>query len=123
MMSFAHRYPRFMVDLPVAFFQAEGMLSGRCSDISATGMRTLFPRVVERNSRGRIVVCHAGRSLDLEARVVYSGSESSGLEFVCDTPELQEVVSNFIAAVAESRQRGVLLSMSTRCRIESGEFR
>ncbi len=123
MTQFAYRYPRFMIDLPVDFIQPEGTLSGRSSDISSTGIKALFPRPLERNSRGRIVVSYAGRSIDLQARVVYSGSESSGLEFVCETPEQQDTISNLIDAVAECQHRGVVISMSSRCRVESGQFR
>lgn len=111
MHQFAYRYPRFMIELPVDFIQEDQTLSGRCSDISAAGMKILFPHALEKNASGRIVFCFAGRSMDIPARVVYTGSQSSGLEFVRETDEQQKAVSELIDALSGGQQRGVLVVM------------
>ncbi|MGC9199495.1 MAG: PilZ domain-containing protein [Acidobacteriaceae bacterium] len=120
MYSFTYRHPRFMVDLPVDFIHAEQTVTGRCADISAAGIRIRFPHALERNLCGRLILRYAGRAIDLQARVVYTGSESSGLEFVCETSEQSEAVSELIDAVAGSQPRGVVLTMDRRWRMEAG---
>ncbi len=121
MHQFAYRYPRFMIDLPVEFVQEDQTLSGRCSDISAAGMKILFPHALEKDASGRIVFSFAGRSMDIPARVVYTGSQSSGLEFVRETSEQQKAISELIDTLAGGQQRGVVIVMDRGWGDEVGE--
>ncbi len=120
MYAFTYRHPRFMVDLPVDFIHAEGTVTGRCADISETGIKIRFPHALERNVCGKVLLRYAGRLIDMRARVVYTGSACSGLEFVCETSEQHEAVSELIDAVARSQPRGVVLTVDRRSRMEGG---
>jgi PilZ domain len=108
MQRFEFRHPRFSVDLPVQFSIANEMLAGRCTEISTNGMRLELRHDVEPGCCGTVFLHYQNRTIKLNARVAYTASAQSGLEFLCDSTVERDAVAHLVASLTAPRPRRLM---------------
>jgi hypothetical protein len=105
MQRFEYRHPRFSVDLPAQFSIANETLAARCTDISVKGLRLHLLHAIAPGSRGTLTVRCQNQTIALNARVVRTSSEHSGLEFLCDSTAQQSSVAQLVASLTAPHLR------------------
>jgi hypothetical protein len=100
MQKFTYRTPRHPVDLPVRLKVAGGMVSGRCREISAEGLRIELNQSLPADYEGRILLSHRNLELDLRVQVAHTGAQD-GLKFIFESDKQRSDVARLIASLAE----------------------
>jgi hypothetical protein len=105
MRKFVYRAPRFPVDLLVQLTFEDLTVAARCREISKDGLVLEALKHPLPNTSGKVAVNHKGMTIELEARVVRSESESDGLEFIYRSEAERKEMARFVASVAETKNR------------------
>jgi hypothetical protein len=79
------RAPRFDLNLPVRFFSTDGLATGHCVNVSATGMLVAFDRPVDFWLEGELDFFIEDRHFSIKARVVRTDIRDAGLLFHVDS--------------------------------------
>lgn len=96
MRKFDYRAPRFPVDLWVRVTLKGDSWEGRCTEISAEGMRLTSQEPLAVDALGSVQVTYKGITLAVPVRVIHCSSECDGLQFVCNSDEQREDVVRFV---------------------------
>jgi hypothetical protein len=73
------RAPRFDLNMPVRFFSTDGLATGHCVNVSATGMLVAFDGPVDFWLEGELDFFIEDRHFSIKARVVRTDIRDAGL--------------------------------------------
>jgi PilZ domain len=96
MRKFDYRAPRFPVDLSVRVTLNANTCVGRCTEISAEGMRVTTREPLSVDFIGSVQVTYKSITLAVPVRVVHCGTGCDGLQFLCESDEQREDVARFV---------------------------
>jgi PilZ domain len=96
MRKFDYRAPRFPVDLSVRVTLKGETCVGRCTEISAEGMRVTTSEPLSVESVGSVQVTYKSFTLAVPVRVVHCGTDCDGLQFLCESDEQRDDVARFV---------------------------
>ena len=97
MQRFQYRNPRFKVSVPLDIYLTPGIpLHGRCIDISAEGIGAELEQQIPIGRSFRLKLSVDGNSLNLEARVAYTGRKHCGMVFQFSSDKERTLVSKLL---------------------------
>ena len=79
--TFVSRSPRFGLDLPIRFFSQDGLATGRCVDVSESGLLGAFDRPLGVWTSGELTASLGDESVSVKARVARVDGRNAGLSF------------------------------------------
>jgi hypothetical protein len=91
------RAPRFDLDLPIRFFSTDGMIVGRCVNISESGIRGTFDSPVDVWLEGDLSFQVDGQYLGIRARVVRADGRDAGLWFRINSETDKSIIAKLLA--------------------------
>ena len=100
MRRFVYRAARYTVDFPVFLHLGDLVLTGRCKEMSAEGMRVDFDEIPPQNSLGTVNFQYDDLVLDLPVRVAHSASISGGLKFLYKSKQQRDLVTHMVSRLA-----------------------
>jgi len=100
---------RFDLNLPIRFHCSDGMITGHCVNISASGMLAVFDRKVDIWQEGEVSAFSGERHLIIEARVARIDGRDIGLHFKIVSEDDQNTIRRLLS-LAHERERAMLLS-------------
>jgi len=103
MRKFRFRAPRFPVDLPVSVMQDGATRPGRCLEISVEGMKVKLEDRFAPNSDGSVEIHIDELQMEIPFRVIYSESNTRGLEFAFETRKQKQAAASLVSALLAPR--------------------
>jgi hypothetical protein len=97
MPSHQDRAPRFDLNLPIRFFSPDGMVSGRCVNVSESGIRITFDRPIDIWLEGDLSFLIGTQYVSIKARVVRVDGRDAGLWFHIHSEADKSVITQLLA--------------------------
>ncbi|HVT99196.1 MAG TPA: PilZ domain-containing protein [Acidobacteriaceae bacterium] len=101
MHKFTYRSPRFAVDFPVQLALDEGVIAGRCKEISTDGMQLELRRPLPADFYGLVCLSWQNVHLELQVRLAHTGTKQEALRFVFASEKERAAVADLVARLAD----------------------
>jgi len=103
--QFPPRALRYDADFPIRFFSGYGPLSGRCVNISASGMLAEFDRPVDIWTTGELTILLDDGYIHIGARVARVDGRKAGLAFHIEGDADGVAIERLLAFASEHVRR------------------
>src|SRR5579875_3696488 len=105
MHKFEYRAPRFRVDFPVRLRSDDGMIAGRCLEISIDGMLAEFAEPVVLNSVADVSIPCQDQLVRIPAKIVSTRPEFCALTFCFSTERERRNLEQIVALLSAPAPR------------------
>ena len=102
--SFLYRMPRFGIDFALAFEASGGVITGRCRNLSDTGLLAVFALPLGLGMSGTIRLMPADLEIELLGRVTHADGFEAGVSFDFRSDQERQLLRAMVKAAASDAE-------------------